>query len=181
MRIRKKLIMLPIAVMSIVLPSLGQTQGQDTANQDKTQKKDTSETRRANAAVQPGAKVPQPKDAGAIPANAVRIDASHFRAKDDKGVTWNYTKTPFGVVKYRAADEPKSASTPEASALGVPNWKVKDLGDSVRFEKATPFGPSVWTKKKSDLDAEEKLALAKAIPPPADSGSSKAGSESTKK
>jgi hypothetical protein len=174
-----------MAVVSIVLPSLGWAQGhdQDKAGQDKTEKKNVgaATNRAAHGPVQPGAKVPQPKDAGAIPANAERIDGSHFRAKDDKGVTWDYTKTPFGVVKYKAAAEAKAASVPEASSPDVPNWKVKDLGDSVRFEKPTPFGPSVWTKKKSDLDQTEKLALAKATPAPVPSGVPKTEPESSKR
>jgi hypothetical protein len=178
MRTRTKSILLAMAIVSLALPSLGEAQGQDKASQDKTEKKNTAATsNRASSPVQPGAKVPQPKDAGAIPANAERIDASHFRAKDDKGVTWNYTKTPFGVVKYRA-DGQKAA---DSSDSDVPDWKVQDLGDSVRFEKPTPFGPSVWTTKKSDLSDQEKLALANATVRPAASGSSKSGSESPKK
>jgi hypothetical protein len=92
-----------------------------------------------------------------IPANAERIDATHFRAKDDKGVVWEYTKTPFGVARSRADEKP--ANTPNVSG-----WKATDLGDSVRFERQTPFGTSAWTKKKSDLNAAEKLALANATP-----------------
>lgn len=182
MRIRTKSITLAMAVVTIMLPSLGNAQDQDKASQNKTDKKDPGAvTNRVNGPVQPGVKVPQPKDAGAIPANAVRIDASHFRAKDDKGVMWDYTKTPFGVVKYRDDGEQKAASAPDVSNSDVHNWKVKDLGDSVRFEKATPFGASVWTKKKSDLNDEEKLALAKATPPPVESGSAKNASESPPK
>lgn len=173
--------MLAIAAMSLVLPSVGEARGQDQASQDKTEKKNTTApSNRAVSPVQQGAKVPQPKDAGAVPANAERIDASHFRAKDDKGVMWNYTKTPFGVVKYRADDQ-KAASAGDSPNSDVPDWKVQDLGDSVRFEKQTPFGPSVWTTKKSDLSDSEKLALANATARPAVSRSSKTGSESPKK
>ena len=90
-----------------------------------------------------------------IPANAERIDSLHYRAKDDKGVVWNYTKTPFGINKEKADEETKpmgSSKQPEIIAT--------DQGDSVKFERRTPFGKNVWTKKKTDLDDSEKAALA---------------------
>lgn len=172
MKIRTVLTVLALAGASVSLLLPGRAQGQGGVNQNQTQKSDTSQ-HPSSEAVHAGVKVPQAKDAGAIPANAERIDGSHFRAKDEKGEWWNYTKTPFGVVKYKADGQTNAASTADVS-----NWKVKDLGDSVRFEKPTPFGPSVWTKKKSGLNDAEKLALAKSNPAPATSA---AASETPKK
>ena len=34
--------------------------------------------------------------------------------------------------------------------------KSEDLGDTVRFSRPTPFGPKVWTRKKTELDTYEK-------------------------
>ena len=34
--------------------------------------------------------------------------------------------------------------------------KTTDAGDTVKFERQTPFGVSKWEKKKSDLTDEER-------------------------
>ena len=90
-----------------------------------------------------------------IPANAERIDSIHYRAKDEKGVQWDYTKTPFGVSKVRSDEKTKPIGASEPSPT-----LAYDLGDTVRFEKMTPFGKNVWTKNKSDLTETEKTELA---------------------
>jgi hypothetical protein len=37
---------------------------------------------------------------------------------------------------------------------------MTDLGDSVQFQRPTPFGPQKWTRKKSELTEDEKSAFA---------------------
>ena len=37
--------------------------------------------------------------------------------------------------------------------------KVTEAGDEIRFERTTPFGHNVWTRKKSELTADEKLLV----------------------
>jgi hypothetical protein len=37
---------------------------------------------------------------------------------------------------------------------------VRDLGDSVEFQRRTPFGISKWVSKKTDLNDDEKELLA---------------------
>jgi hypothetical protein len=37
---------------------------------------------------------------------------------------------------------------------------MTDLGDSVQFQRPTPFGPQKWVRKKSELTDDEKAALA---------------------
>lgn len=75
-------------------------------------------------------------------------------AKPDSTRTGDETKrlTPFGPVKTQAR--------PSADAKPVeapPNLtKVTESGDTLRFERPTPFGPYRWTKKKSELTDEEK-------------------------
>ena len=39
-----------------------------------------------------------------------------------------------------------------------------DKGDTVEFQRKTPFGLSKWTKKKSELDENETAALKRATP-----------------
>src|SRR5579863_7070947 len=132
MKNRTALVVFTLAVASLALPSLGKAQ-------DQSQKGSTAATETGQAQDNRTTKPPQSaaafqnKDAGLIPANAERIDATHFRVKDDKGVVWQYTKTPFGVAKHRA-DE-KAANAPD-----VTGWKATDLGDSVRFERQMAFG-----------------------------------------
>jgi hypothetical protein len=37
---------------------------------------------------------------------------------------------------------------------------MTDLGDSVQFQRPTPFGPQKWTRKKSEMSEDEKSAFA---------------------
>ncbi len=89
-----------------------------------------------------------------IPTDAVKIDEQHYRVKDAQGVEWIYTKTPFGINKGRAD---------EGAAKPVPSTEepVKAIvqGDQVRFERKTPFGVNVWTKKVSELTSEDKALI----------------------
>jgi hypothetical protein len=94
-------------------------------------------------------------DAVAIPANAVKVDEQHYRAKDKNGLDWIYTKTPFGINKSRA-DQAESA-TPARAEKGV---RASVTGDQAFFERRTPFGVNAWTKKLSELSPEEKALVA---------------------
>jgi hypothetical protein len=91
----------------------------------------------------------------AIPANAVKVDEQHYRAKDANGLDWIYTKTPFGINKGRA-DQAESV-TPARTDRGV---QASVRGDQVFFERRTPFGVNAWTKKLSELTPEEKTLIA---------------------
>jgi len=91
----------------------------------------------------------------AIPANAVKVDEQHYRAKDTNGVEWIYTKTPFGINKGRA-DEAGSAAPSRADG----SVKASVRGDQAYFERRTPFGVNAWTKKLSELTPEEKTLVA---------------------
>jgi hypothetical protein len=82
-----------------------------------------------------------------VPKNAVRNADGTFTAADKDGKKWNYQNTPFGV------------SRTAATAAAAPEWKVTDKGDTVRFERqGGPMGPSVWEKKKTELNDEERAA-----------------------
>jgi hypothetical protein len=100
-------------------------------------------------------------DAGAqtLPAGAKQVEPGLYRYTDAQGKTWMYRNTPFGLAKWE--DKPLTAAPvvePEVPA------SITDLGDSVQFERQTPFGPHKWTKKKTDLNEEERALLKKDDP-----------------
>lgn len=97
-----------------------------------------------------------PKDAKANP------DGS-FSWTDKQGKRWLFRNTPFGVMK--AADQGAAASN-ETAPL-PPGLKVVDAGDTVRFERPTPFGVTKWEKKKTELTPEEKNYLEQSSQPQA--------------
>ncbi len=98
-----------------------------------------------------------------VPADAEMIGPQVYRAKDANGKSWIYRKTPFGIS--RMEENPAvgtGAAGPIASAPAKKSeMKVKatDLGESVRFEQATPMGNRVWERKKADLTPQEKAWL----------------------
>ena len=101
-----------------------------------------------------------------IPKGAVEVEPGLFRYTDAHGKPWMARLTPFGVSTWE--------DKPEAAAVVVPPKeeplpKVTDLGDSVRFEKSSPFGVNKWVTKKSDLTDQEKDWMARAIKPSMDS------------
>lgn len=97
-----------------------------------------------------------------VPAGATQVGPNLYRYTDPQGKTWMYRKTPFGVSKWE--DQPvEQPPVPETPA----SITAKDLGDSVQFERATPFGPERWVRKKSELSDLEKAALAKQQAAPA--------------
>jgi hypothetical protein len=116
---------------------------------------------------------PAPRTAPAevkIPAGAVKTEDGSYKFTDPKGKKWIYRQTPFGIAK--SEDKP---ADPTATPFG--NAKLKpaseapkpvegkeltvayDEGDTVRFERPTPFGTNIWRKKKTELDASEKKIL----------------------
>ncbi len=85
-----------------------------------------------------------------IPAGAVETEDGSFRYTDAQGKKWLYRNTPFGVS--RVEDKPKVETAPQEDTL----TKATVNGDTVYFEKPSPFGVVKWQKKKSELDAQEQ-------------------------
>lgn len=106
--------------------------------------------RKAPAAPAPAASATE------IPKGATEIRPGLFQHKDAKGEVWHYSRTPFGVQKFKP-EAPKEPSAEEADAL-----TAFDEGDTVRFERKTPFGVSKYAKKKAELSAAERTALGRA-------------------
>ena len=89
-----------------------------------------------------------------IPKDAVKNPDGTYSYIDKEGKKWRYVNTAFGVM--RSEDNP-DATVPAAAPA---NWtKATDNGDTVIFEKPTPFGPARMEKKKTDLTPEERAFL----------------------
>ncbi|HLK20741.1 MAG TPA: hypothetical protein VKT81_17425 [Bryobacteraceae bacterium] len=93
-----------------------------------------------------------------VPKDAEEVGANLYRTTDAQGKHWLYRKTPFGVSKWE--EKPgdvngQSQQQPPPSA----SLTMKDLGDSVEFQRLTPFGPQKWVRKKSEMTEEEKASF----------------------
>lgn len=97
---------------------------------------------------------PGPSGPISIPKDAVEVEPGLFEAKDAAGKTWHYTRTPFGVRRFEPV-QLKDTTAEEASRINV----IGQDGDSVKFERKTPWGSAKWSKKKDQLNAAEKLAM----------------------
>ncbi len=85
-----------------------------------------------------------------VPASAVEINEYSWRYTDSQGKVWIYRKTPFGLAK---GEQPKPPTLEDVP----PGMVAFDAGDSVRFERPTPFGRYKWMRKKGQLDDLEKV------------------------
>lgn len=91
-----------------------------------------------------------------IPKDAVaNSDGLSYTWTDKQGKKWIYAKTPFGITKSPAADQAQPSNSPG----DLSSTKVIDKGDTVSFERPSPFGPMHWEKKKADLTDEERRML----------------------
>ena len=91
-----------------------------------------------------------------LPAGAKEIETGLWRHVDEKGKTWHYRQSPFGLVKF----EPEAAA--DTAAPQDSGITARLLGDTVELERKTPFGVRKWTKKKTELDEDEKAAVERA-------------------
>jgi hypothetical protein len=108
-------------------------------------------------------KAPAPApQAVTIPKDAVlNADGTAYTYTDKAGKKWLYAKTPFGIIKSAVSETGAS----DAAPVDLTGAKVIDKGDSVRFERQTPFGNVVWEKKKTELtDSERQLVDAQKAP-----------------
>lgn len=98
-----------------------------------------------------------PPKAATIPKDAVANPDGTYSYTDQQGKKWTFLRTPFGIIKRpaMATDAGSAAAAPDQSFT-----KAIDKGDTVRFERKSPFGTVTWEKKKSDLTDEERQILA---------------------
>jgi hypothetical protein len=97
-----------------------------------------------------------PAEPNAPPKSAVKINDDLYRYVAPDGKKWTYKKTPFGWAKL------------DESQVTAPVKEDDDLtrvaginGDTVQFVRPGPFGDFKWEKKKSELNEQEKAALAR--------------------
>jgi hypothetical protein len=105
-----------------------------------------------------------------VPKEAVEVKPGVYRYVDKENKAWLYTKSPFGYMRSSedaAKTEPAplpNKANPEKTPFGeskattsnAPTTKVTDQGDSLKFERPSPFGVYRWTKKKTELNDDEK-------------------------
>jgi hypothetical protein len=89
-----------------------------------------------------------------IPAGAVEFEPGSYRATDAAGKTWIYRKTPFGVARMEDKPDVKRAEPPAEEEY----IKVTEAGDTLKFERPSPFGTYKWEKKKSEITDKERAA-----------------------
>ncbi|HVW85353.1 MAG TPA: hypothetical protein VHB50_11765 [Bryobacteraceae bacterium] len=133
------------AIAIFVVAAAGLTAAQ---TQQTTSKKKTTKT---VVAKKPAAPVAQPLT---IPKDAVANADGTYSYTDKQGKKWIYSKTPFGVSKIAdmgPGGAPAFNATPKEQLI-----HATDSGDTVKFQRQTPFGTTKWEKKKSELTDEER-------------------------
>lgn len=96
-------------------------------------------------------KVTKVPDPFVIPKDATPLPDGSFRWVDKDGKKWIFRQTPFGVSKSE-----ERVVAPVVQKVSDDPTQSKDMGDSVQFTRATPFGPKIWLKKKTELDSYEQ-------------------------
>jgi hypothetical protein len=85
----------------------------------------------------------------AVPQGAVATSPSTYTYADADGKKWIYHTSPFGVTR-------EAEGAPPRFTRDFSNVKATEQGDSIRFERPTPFGPFRWQTKKSELNEMER-------------------------
>ena len=86
-----------------------------------------------------------------IPKDAVANPDGSYIWTDKAGQKWAFRNSPFGVMK-----TPWTAPAPSGAEPVDTVTKVIDKGDTVRFERPSPFGVTGYEKKKSELNEDER-------------------------
>jgi len=86
-------------------------------------------------------------------------DVAKVLATDAAGVQWFYRQTPFGLTRW--AEKSDAPPAPDIDKI-FPGLKVVEEGDILHFERPSPFGPLKWSRKKSELNEQEKAAWERA-------------------
>ena len=109
----------------------------------------------AKAAPAPKAEVPPPYNGP--PPGSEKISSTEWRWVDKNGKAWVYRRGPMTWMKQPAEDAAVKDTAVSA------NLRAVDKGDSVEFTRTIPIGISKYTKKKSELNAEEQSVLAASL------------------
>ncbi|MCC6591393.1 MAG: hypothetical protein IT168_32205 [Bryobacterales bacterium] len=118
------------------------------------------------------AKLTSPDGNPQLPKGAVEVEPGLFKHSAANGEVWMYRRTPFGYSRYQPQKDLIDADKEESQYL-----VATDNGDSVLFERKTPFGVNKWSRKKSELSGAERLALERVKQGGANRPAAKAGQE----
>jgi hypothetical protein len=91
-----------------------------------------------------------------IPKEAVQQQDGSYKYTDKDGKRWIYKNMFFGVSRMEDMSDPNAAPVKQGPTFD----KFTDDGETIRFERAGPFGPMKWERKKSELTDEERQAIA---------------------
>jgi hypothetical protein len=91
-----------------------------------------------------------------IPPDAVQIDPNTYRYTDSAGKKWTYNRTPFGISKMEDNSVEDAKKAQEDTAHLIESTKAVEDGDSIQFERASPFGTTHWKRNKAELNEMER-------------------------
>ncbi|HZL55575.1 MAG TPA: hypothetical protein VFC21_00745 [Bryobacteraceae bacterium] len=135
-----------IAILALMCAGVLSAQTSDTTTPGP--KKKAAKTAVAKKATPP---VAQPVT---IPADATPNADGTYAYTDKAGKKWTYTRTPFGISKI---EDVGPGSTGGFTTIPKEQLtKTTDNGDTVKFQRQTPFGTTNWEKKKSEMTDEER-------------------------
>ncbi|MBM3775900.1 MAG: hypothetical protein FJW37_12175 [Acidobacteria bacterium] len=99
-----------------------------------------------------------------VPKNAEEIRPGMHRHTDAKGRIWIYRQTPTGLVRYEENDPVLARFSPDAPERqqSLDRIAVVEDGDLLRFERPGPVGPMRWERKKTELNATERVVWERA-------------------
>ncbi|MBI5085104.1 MAG: hypothetical protein HZB13_10970 [Acidobacteria bacterium] len=92
-----------------------------------------------------------------LPANAQKLREGVWTARDTSGKVWYYSRSPFGYMRMDEAAYQQASKASEVPGVRL----VAVEGETVKFERGSPFGKSVWTRKVSELTDEERAVYEK--------------------
>ena len=145
---------LSVTCGSVIAQTAGaQTGAAQTAAQSTTAENGKAQTKKASKSAPAKKAEPSTIQPVVIPKEAVANPDGTYSYTDKSGKKWIYGRTPFGISRV----EDMSASNGGFSTTPLEQLtKTTDNGETVKFERQTPFGPRRWEKKKSELTEEER-------------------------
>jgi hypothetical protein len=91
-----------------------------------------------------------------IPPDAVQVDPNTYRYTDPAGKKWTYYRTPFGISRMEDNSVEAAKRAQEDTAHLIESTKAVEDGDSIQFERASPFGTTHWKRNKAELNETER-------------------------
>jgi len=126
------------------------TPAQPAATQPKTTVQHKTIVLPKPAAKRPVAVVKKPAAIVEIPKDAVETSPGFYNWTDKDGKVWTYRRTPFGVSRWPAQSMYSKQDVADEQTTAV------EQGDSIRFERSSPFGHRTWVRKKTELTESER-------------------------